>query len=154
MKTLVAYFSATGTTKASALKIQEAVKGDLFEIEPVEKYSDADLDWSSKTSRSTVEMQDKAFRPPVKNKVENLRDYDTVIIGFPVWWYVAPSIINTFIEENNLEGKKVYLFCTSGGSKIDKCLEELQKSYPALNFVSGKTMYGREDEEQILDWLN
>lgn len=154
MKTLVAYFSATGTTKESALIIKDAVEGDLFEIEPVEKYTDADLDWSSKTSRSTTEMQDKSFRPPVKHKVENLNDYDRVIIGFPVWWYVAPSIINTFIEENNLEGKKLYVFCTSGGSKIDKCQEELQKSYPSLNFISGKTMYGREDEEQILDWLN
>lgn len=154
MKTLVAYFSATGTTKASAVKIAEAVKGELFEIEPVVKYSDADLDWSSKTSRSTTEMQDKSFRPPVKNKVENLNDYDTVIIGFPVWWDVAPSIVNTFIEENNLEGKKLFVFCTSGGSKIDKCLETLQNTYPNLEFVSGKTMYGREDEEQILDWLN
>jgi len=153
-KTLVTYFSATGTTKKVAENIKEVIGGDLFEIEPVEKYTDADLDWSSKTSRSTIEMQDKSFRPPVKNKVENIDNYDTVLIGFPVWWYTAPTIINTFVEENNLEGKKIYLFCTSGGSKIDKCLENLQKDYSNLNIISGKTFTGREEKEEILDWLN
>ena len=154
MKTLVTYFSASGNTKKVAEQINEIIKGDLFEIEPVEKYTDADLDWSSKTSRSTLEMQDKNFRPPIKNKVENLNDYQKVVIGFPIWWYTAPSIINTFIEENDLTGKEIYLFCTSGGSPVDKAVENLKNAYPKLDFKLGKTFRGREDEEEILDWLN
>ena len=107
---LVSYFSASGVTKGVAEKIANAVNGDLFEIEPVQKYTDEDLDWTNKRSRSTIEMNNRSFRPPVLNKVSNINEYNTVIIGFPVWWYTAPTIINTFIEENNLEGKNVYIF--------------------------------------------
>ncbi len=153
MKTLITYFSASGVTKKVAEKIAQAVEGDLFEIEPVEKYTEEDLDWTNKESRTTIEMQDKSFRPPIKNKVENLQDYNKVIIGFPVWWYTAPTIINTFLEENNLEGKDVNLFCTSGGSGIEKCKQDLQKVYPTLNFKEGKRFTENVSSEEINNWL-
>ena len=153
MKTLITYFSASGVTKKVAEKIAQAVEGDLFEIEPVEKYTEEDLDWTNKESRTTIEMQDKSFRPPIKNKVENLQDYNKVIIGFPVWWYTAPTIINSFIEENNLENKEVYVFCTSGGSGIEKCKQDLQKEYPTLNFKEGKRFTENVSSEEINNWL-
>ena len=152
-KTLVAYFSASGVTKTVAEKISKAVEGDLFEIEPVEKYTDADLDWMDKNSRSTIEMNDRSFRPPVKNKVENLEDYQKVVIGFPVWWYTAPTIINTFIEENNLTGKEIYVFCTSGSSGVDGSLNDLKKTYSNLNFISGKRLTTSIDEGEISGWI-
>ena len=153
-KILVSYFSASGVTKGVAEKIANAVEGDLFEIEPVEKYTDADLNWMDKQSRSTIEMNDRSFRPPVKNKVENLGDYDKVVIGFPVWWYTAPTIINTFIEENDLTGKSIYVFCTSGGSGVDGSLNDLKNTYPNLNFISGKRLKSNVDLEEIKTWLN
>lgn len=153
-KILVSYFSASGVTKGVAEKIANAVEGDLFEIEPVEKYTDADLNWMDKKSRSTIEMNDRSFRPPVKNKVENLSDYDKVVIGFPVWWYTAPTIVNTFIEENDLTGKDIYVFCTSGSSGVDGSLNDLKKTYPNLNFISGKRLKSNVDLEEIKTWLN
>ncbi len=153
-KILVSYFSASGVTKGVAEKIANAVEGDLFEIEPVEKYTDADLNWMDKKSRSTIEMNDRSFRPPVKNKVENLGDYDKVVIGFPVWWYTAPTIINTFIEENDLTGKSIYVFCTSGSSGVDGSLNDLKNTYPNLNFISGKRLKSNVDLEEIKTWLN
>ena len=153
-KILVSYFSASGVTKGVAEEIANAVEGDLFEIEPVEKYTDADLNWMDKKSRSTIEMNDRSFRPPVKNKVENLGDYDKVVIGFPVWWYTAPTIINTFIEENDLTGKSIYVFCTSGGSGVDGSLNDLKNTYPNLNFISGKRLKSNVDLEEIKTWLN
>ena len=111
-KILVSYFSASGVTKKVAVKVAESIKADLFEIEPVQKYTDEDLNWHDKKSRSSIEMQDKTSRPEIRNTVSNIDEYDTIIIGFPVWWYTAPTIINTFIEENNLEGKNVYVFVT------------------------------------------
>ena len=104
-KTLVAYFSATGTTKAAAQKLADEFNADLYEIAPEVPYTDADLDWRDKNSRSTIEMKDKSSRPAIKDKCDNIADYDTVWIGFPVWWYTAPTIVNTFIEAHNLDGK-------------------------------------------------
>ena len=153
-KVLVSYFSASGVTKGVAEKIAKIVEGDLFEIEPVEKYTDADLNWMDKNSRSTLEMNDKEFRPPVKNKVDNLADYQKIVIGFPVWWYTAPTIINTFIEENDLTGKEIYVFCTSGGSGVDGSLNDLKKTYSNLNFISGKRLKNSVDEDEINTWLN
>ena len=153
-KVLVSYFSASGVTKGVAEKIAKIIEGDLFEIEPVEKYTDADLNWMDKNSRSTLEMNDKEFRPPVKNKVDNLADYQKIVIGFPVWWYTAPTIINTFIEENDLTGKEIYVFCTSGGSGVDGSLNDLKKIYSNLNFISGKRLKNSVDEEEINTWLN
>ena len=150
-KVLVCYFSASGVTKGVAEKIRELVDGDLFEIEPVEKYSDQDLDWRDSNSRSTVEMNDKSFRPPVHKKIENVSIYDKVVLGFPVWWYTAPTIINTFLEENDFTGKEIYLFVTSGGSGVDGSLNDLRKTYPHLHFVDGKRIQQVSDD--IREWI-
>lgn len=151
MKTLVAYFSATGVTKGAAEKLAEVTGGDLYEIQPEVPYTDADLDWQDKQSRSSVEMADLSSRPAIKGKVENLDDYDTVFIGFPVWWYTAPTIINTFIEANDLKGKTVVPFCTSGGSSIKKSAEDLKKAYPDLNWKEGKLL-NRIPKEDLETW--
>lgn len=152
-KILISYFSASGVTKNVAEKISSIVNGDLFEIEPVNKYTSADLDWTNKQSRSSIEMNDKSSRPKIKDKVGNINDYDTVLIGFPVWWYTAPTIINTFIEENNLENKKVYIFATSGGSGVDGSLNDLKSAYPNINFVSGKRLSSNVSENDITNWI-
>ena len=152
-KILVTYFSASGVTKGVAEKIARATGGDLFEIEPVQKYTDEDLDWTDKQSRSTKEMNDRSFRPPVAHKLENVEEYDTIAIGFPVWWYTAPTIINTFIEENNLDGKKAYVFVTSGSSSVDGSFNDLKEKYPNINFIRGKRFTGGETEEDINSWM-
>ena len=152
-KILVSYFSASGVTKKIAEKITNAVSGDLFEIEPVEKYTPEDLDWTNKQSRSSVEMNDKSFRPAVLNKVSNISEYDTIVIGFPVWWYTAPTIINTFIEENNLEGKNIYVFVTSGVSGSEGSFRDLKNTYENLNFISNKRFTGRESNEDYINWI-
>ena len=152
-KILISYFSASGVTKSVAEKVSSIVNGDLFEIEPVNKYTSADLDWTNKQSRSSIEMNDKSSRPEVKEKASNINDYDTVLIGFPVWWYTAPTIINTFIEENNLENKKVYIFVTSGGSGVDGSFNDLKSTYPNINFVSGKRFSGNVSENDISSWI-
>lgn len=152
-KILVSYFSASGVTKNIAEKIAKAINGDLFEIEPAQKYTSEDLDWTNKQSRSSVEMNDKSFRPQIANKVPNLKEYDTVVLGFPVWWYTAPTIINTFIEENNLEGKNIYIFVTSGGSGSEGSFKELKNTYNNLNFISNKRFTGRESEEDYINWI-
>jgi len=152
MKTLVTYFSASGTTKRVAETVASTINADLFEIEPKEVYTDADLNWMNKKSRSSIEMADKSSRPEIKNKVTNLDEYDWVIIGFPVWWYTAPTIINTFIEENDLSGKEIYIFVTSGGSSFGGCLKDLHNTYPELNFVNG-IRFKKPSQEEIEDWL-
>lgn len=152
-KILVSYFSASGVTKEVAEKIATAVEGDLFEVEPVNKYTNADLDWTNKQSRSTIEMNDKSFRPPIKSKVSNIDDYNTVIIGFPVWWYTAPTIINTFIEENNLDNKNVYVFVTSGGSGSDGSFNDLKNTYTNINFISSRRFRGNEADEEYISWI-
>lgn len=137
-KVLVAYFSTTGTTQKVAEKIAKEQKADLFEIKPMVAYTAADLDWRDKQSRSSVEMNDKASRPEMAGKVENMDQYTTIYIGFPIWWYVAPHIINTFIEAHNLEGKTLIPFATSGGSGIEGAVKDLSATYPALKFEAGK----------------
>lgn len=153
-KVLVTYFSASGVTKGVAEKIATAIGGDLFEIEPEVKYTADDLNWNNKQSRSSIEMADKTSRPAVKNKVSNLDEYDTVIIGFPVWWYTAPSIVNTFIEENDFAGKNAYVFVTSGGSGYEGSFKDLKTAYPNINFISGKRFRGNEPEEEYKMWIN
>ena len=122
---LIAYFSASGVTKEIAEKIANENNYDIFEIVPEVKYTPQDLDWTDKQSRSTIEMNDKTFRPPIVETCD-VSKYDTVVIGFPVWWYTAPTIINTFIESVDLSGKVIKAFCTSGGSGIDKCVNDLK----------------------------
>lgn len=152
-KILVSYFSASGVTKKVAVKVAESIKADLFEIEPVQKYTDEDLNWHDKKSRSSIEMQDKTSRPEIRNTVSNIDEYDTIIIGFPVWWYTAPTIINTFIEKNNLEGKNVYVFVTSGGSSSQGSFKDLKNTYKNLDFISDKRFKGNENPEEYINWI-
>ncbi len=149
---LVTYFSASGVTKGIAQKIANDNGYDIFEIVPEEIYTPADLDWTDKNSRSTVEMNDKSFRPPIVETVD-VSAYDTIVIGFPVWWYTAPTIINTFIESVDLSGKTIKAFCTSGGSGIDKCVSDLSSTYPELNFDKGLRLTGRESSDKIKEWI-
>ena len=140
MKTLIVYFSATGNTKAAAQKLAKEFNADLYEITPEVPYTSADLDWRDKTSRSTIEMQDKTSRPAIKGKCENIADYDTVWIGFPVWWYTAPTIVNTFIEAHDLSGKTLNVFATSGGSDVKDSYNDLKKAYPQYTWGESRLM--------------
>lgn len=151
-KKIVCYFSATGTTKNVAEKLSKIIDSDLFEIEPSVLYTSADLDWNDKESRTTKEQSDESSRPGIKFKVENISEYKTVILGFPVWWYKEPAIIDTFIDENDLTGKDVYIFVTSGGSTFAGSLKHLKEKYNNINFISGKTL-NRVDIEEIKSWL-
>ena len=152
-KILVSFFSASGVTKEVASKIANITGGDLFEIEPACKYTNEDLNWNNSNSRSSVEMNNPSSRPEVKNKVSNLNDYDTVLIGFPVWWDLAPTIINTFIEENNLENKKIYVFATSGGSSVINSFNTLKNTYSNLNFVNAKRFSSNVSENDVTSWI-
>ncbi len=150
---LVTYFSASGVTKGVAEKIADENDYDIFEIVPTEIYTSEDLDYTNKDSRSTIEMNDKEFRPPIVESCD-VSSYDTVVIGFPVWWYTAPTIINTFIESVDLSGKTIKAFCTSGGSGIDKCVNDLAAAYPELNFAKGLRLTGAESSEKIKEWIS
>ena len=136
-KTLVAYFSASGTTARAAREIADAVGADLYEIRPAEPYSSADLNWMDKKSRSTVEMNDPACRPAIAEPVRDMDQYDTVFVGFPIWWYVEPRIIDTFLERYDLSGKTVIPFATSGGSGIGKAEKSLQDHCPKAAWKKG-----------------
>lgn len=151
-KKLVCYFSASGNTRRVAEKISSAVNGDIFEIEPKEKYTDKDLDWTDKQSRSSIEMN-KNIKPEIKNQISNLEEYNSIIIGFPVWWYKEPTIIDKFLDENNMNGKKIYVFVTSGGSSVDSTYKSLQNNYPNLNFIDGKRFTGKESEIDYKSWI-
>ena len=125
---LVAYFSASGTTKNIAEKMAKVAGADIYEIEAEEKYTDADLDWTNPESRTSIEMnKNRDFRPPIAGNVVDISQYDTLIIGFPIWWYVAPTIINTFLEQYDLNGKKIVLFATSGSSDMGNTIKELKE---------------------------
>lgn len=151
-KTLVAYFSATGTTEAVAKDVAQATGGTLYEIKPEVKYTAEDLDWTVKTSRSSVEMQDKSSRPAIVKDLEDVSKYETIYVGFPVWWYTAPTIINTFLEAYDFSGKTVIFFATSGGSTIDKANEEFKAAYPKINWKAGQTLNGATLED-IKAWV-
>ena len=152
MKTLVTYFSASGVTRGAAKELAGIIGADLYEITPEKLYTDADLDWRDKNSRSSVEMQDKSSRPALKDggKVD-LSKYDVVYVGFPIWWYTAPTIINTFIEANDFTGKTIVPFATSGGSTIKKACEDLQAAYPKYKFGEGKLL-NKINKSEIEKW--
>ena len=148
-KKLVAYFSASGTT-ASVAKMLAAVAGaELYEIKPAVPYSKADLNWMDKQSRSSVEMRDKSSRPALADTDANIADCDTVFIGFPIWWYIAPTIINTFLETYDFSGKKIVLFATSGGSGFGKAVESLQPSAPKATITEGAILNGSPNEAKL-----
>ena len=152
MKKLVVYFSASGTTAQLAKTLASVVDGDLFEILPKEKYTSADLDWRNKNSRSSIEMNDKSFRPAIANKVENIEQYDVIYVGFPIWWYVAPTIINTFLESYDLSGKTVIPFATSGGSGMGNTNAELALSCKGAILKNGKRFSPSATESELADW--
>ena len=151
-KKLVAYFSATGTTMEAATKLAEATNADLHEIVPEARYTAADLNWQDKNSRSSVEMADKSSRPAIANKVENMEQYDTVFVGFPIWWYIAPTIVNTFLEQYDLTGKTIVPFFTSGGSGAGETLKYLQPSAPNAKWVEPKNLT-QMDKAQVKAWV-
>ena len=151
-KKLICYFSATGKTRKVAIRLNELIGGDIFEIEPKILYTNEDLDWTNKNSRSSVEMQDVSSRPEIKENNLNIQEYDTIILGFPVWWYKAPTIVNTFIEKNDLKNKKIYIFVTSGSSGVESSLDNLKNEYPELNFISGKRL-NEFDDSEIIEWI-
>lgn len=153
-KKLVAYFSASGVTKRVAKQIAEIVHGDVLEIEPVEKYTDDDLNWNDQQSRSSKEMVDHSYRPAIVLKDLSLDQYDTVLIGFPVWWYTAPTIINTFIESYDFSKQTLIPFCTSGGTGISGCESDLRHSYPQYQWKQGKRLTGHENTLEIQHWIN
>ena len=150
-KSLVAYFSASGVTKKAAEMLAKVTNSDLFEIKPSVPYTKADLDWTNKQSRSSVEMQDKRSRPEIAEKLADADKYDTIFLGFPIWWYVAPTIINTFVESCDLSGKTIIPFATSGGSGMGKTVDELKPSCPNANWKSGKVINGMS-EKLLADW--
>ena len=149
-KKLVAYFSAGGTTKKAAEQLAEAAGADLYEIEPEVPYTKADLNWMDKNARSTVEMNDKSFRPAIKDTDAKAGDYNVIYLGFPIWWYVAPTIINTFLEKYDLSGKKIILFATSGGSGFGSTVDGLKPSVAAdTEIIEGKVFRLRASAKGI-----
>ena len=154
-KTLVAYFSATGRTAKAAELLADALGADIHEIQPKVPYTKADLNWLNKKSRSSVEMNNKTFRPEIAGSNVNLDAYDVVFLGFPIWWYVAPTIINTFLESSDFSGKKIILFATSGGSKFGKTVEELKVSVSAdTEIIEGKLLNGRQSIASVKAWTD
>lgn len=151
-KKLVAYFSASGVTKKVAEMISEVSGYELYEIKPKQAYTKADLNWMDKNSRSSVEMKDKKSRPEIITKDIEMSDYDEIILGFPIWWYVAPTIINTFLEAYDFSGKKITLFATSGGSGFGNTLSELKPSAPNADIVEGKLL-NNANKQEIENWL-
>lgn len=151
-KKLVAYFSASGVTAKLAKTLADAVGGDLHEILPVQPYSAEDLDWTNKESRSSIEMNDKTFRPPVANRVSDMEQYDIVYVGFPIWWYVAPTIINTFLESYDLTGKTVIPFATSGSSGMGNTNAELAPSCKGAILKDGRRFPADETESALKTW--
>ena len=151
-KTLVAYFSASGTTAKVAKKMAEAIGADLFEIKPETTYTGADLNWQNKNSRSSVEMNDRSSRPAIAVKAADMPQYDVVFVGFPVWWYREPSIIDTFMESYDFAGKTVIPFATSGGSGLGDSAANMQKLAKGAKVVNGKRFSGNASAEELKAW--
>lgn len=152
-KVLVAYFSASGTTAGVAKNLAQAAGADLYEIRPETPYTKADLNWMDKKSRSSVEMNDKSSRSALADKDANITAYDTILLGFPIWWYVAPTIINTFLESYDFSGKKIVLFATSGGSGFGKTVQNLVPSCPGATIKEGKLLNGRSSADDLKKWV-
>lgn len=153
-KKLVAYFSASGTTAKAAKLLAEAADADLYEIKPAVPYTKADLNWMDKKARSTVEMNDRAFRPAIADRNAHAENYDTIFLGFPIWWYVAPTIINTFLESYDFSNKTVILFATSGGSGFGQAVAGLRVSVPASCVIrEGKILNGRQTAQGLKAWV-
>lgn len=153
-KKLVAYFSASGVTAKVAEKLAKVTGADLFEIKPEVPYTKADLNWMNKKSRSSIEMSDQSCRPAIATKVDNMADYDTVFVGFPVWWYREPSIIDTFMEAYDFSGKTVVPFCTSGSSGIGDSGDNMQALAPGSKVAIGERFKGRVSDDELAAWAS
>ena len=152
-KILVAYFSASGTTAKAAWKLSEAIGADLHEIKPEIPYSSADLNWMDKKSRSSMEMNDPSSRPAIAEKLPDMKKYDVVFVGFPIWWYVAPTIINTFLESYDFSGKTIIPFATSGGSGMGRTNDKLKLSCPGATLLQGRLLNGNLSEDSMKKWV-
>ena len=153
-KTLVAVFSASGITKNVAKTLSQVLDSDFYEIKPMVPYTNADLNWMDKSSRSTTEMKDYTSRPEIADKDANIEAYDTIFIGFPIWWYIAPTIINTFLEAYDFSNKKIILFATSGGSGFGNAVKNLKPSVdPSCEIIEGKILNSNISEESLKNWV-
>ena len=153
-KSLVAYFSPTGSTKTVASTLAEAIGADLFEIVPEVPYKPGDLNWMDKRSRSSVEMNDPHSRPALANTDAPIAGHDVIFLGFPIWWYTAPTIINTFLESYDFTGKTIILFATSGGSGLGKSAVSLRASVPGARIVDGRLLNGRLNADELKTWVS
>ncbi len=151
-KKLVAYFSASGTTARAAKNLSEAIGADIFEIKPATPYTDEDLDWNNTKSRSTVEMNDVTSRPQIAEKISDISGYDTIFLGFPIWWYTAPHIINTFLESYDFSGKEIVLFATSGGSALHGIAAKLKRSCPGAEILEGRMLNNIPSKAELKTW--
>ncbi len=153
-KVLIAYFSATGNTKRVAENLAKVTGGDLYEIKPLNTYTNADLDWTNDKSRSSVEMKDLKFRPEMAKDDFSIKEYDEIFLGFPIWWYIAPTIVNTFLEKHDFSNKTIILFATSGGSPFGKTLEHLKPSVSdTTKIIEGDILNHNPDEEKLKAWV-
>ena len=153
MKPLIAYFSATGATAKAAKALAEATGGELYEIRPAARYTAADLNWTDKGSRSSMEMQNPASRPALAATDAPVAAHQLIFLGFPIWWYTAPTLLNTFLEAYDFTGKTIVLFATSGGSGLGRSADSLQKSAPGAKILNGRLLTGRLDAAQLRDWV-
>ncbi len=153
-KTLVTFFSASGTTRRTAEKLARAINSDLYEIKPAVPYTSADLNWMDKHSRSSLEMNDPSSRPELAEKSTDLTAYDRIFLGFPIWWYTAPTIIRSFLENNDFSGKTLILFATSGGSGMGKTDAELASSCPGGRILKGRLLNGNPSEDELRQWAD
>lgn len=153
-KVLVAYFSATGTTKGVAEHIANGLHADIYEIIPEEPYTDADLDYNDSSSRSTIEMNDPASRPAISGSVENMEQYNIVFVGYPIWWGEAPRIVSTFVESYDFSGKTVVPFCTSGGSGVGSSASNLEQLTSGATWMEGHRLNGNDSQETVMEWVN
>ena len=154
MNALVAYFSASGTTAKAAKVLAKAADADLYEIKPAIPYTRADLNWMDKGSRSSVEMSDKHSRPALADTDASIAGHDVIFLGFPIWWYVAPTIVNTFLESYDFTGKTIILFATSGGSGLGKSAVSLRASVPGARIVDGRLLNGRLNADELKTWVS
>lgn len=152
-KTLVAFFSASGVTRQVAQKLAAAAQADLYEIKPAVPYTQADLNWRDKSSRSSVEMQNLAIRPQLADTDAKIEQYGRILLGYPIWWYMAPTIINTFLESYDFSGKSIILFATSGGSGFGKSVKELSPSCPNAMIREGRMLNGNPSEQELRQWV-
>lgn len=150
---LVAYFSASGTTEKVAQKLSQQIDADLFKIQPKQVYTSDDLNWNDENSRSSLEMKNPDSRPEISNKVEKMEQYDTVFVGFPIWWYREPSIIDTFIESYDFKDKTIIPFATSGGSGIGKSSQYIQQLAPQAKVIQGKRLSFAISDEELNTWV-